>query len=156
MKKWLLSLLMVLATATATAQREQDFALRYMHLYGENSSLACKTVSPQMIARMMQLTEDSATAFRQVLSQLKSIRVVQNENPAETVTLYDKAEELAKANKRRYTLYARTEDRSIYLRKRGKLIVELVLLTRVEDEKFSIVNLTGNMTGDFIRELMKI
>lgn len=156
MKKWLLSLLMVLATATATAQREQDFALRYMHLYGENSSLACKTVSPQMIARMMQLTEDSATAFRQVLSQLKSIRVVQNENPAETVTLYDKAEELAKANKRRYTLYARTEDRSIYLRKRGKLIVELVLLTRVETEKFSIVNLTGNMTGDFIRELMKI
>lgn len=156
MKKWLLSLLLVLATATATAQREQDFALRYMHLYGEGTSLACKTVSPQMITRMMQLTEDSETPFRQVLSQLKSIRVVQNENPAETVTLYDKAEELAKANKRRYTLYARTEDRSIYLRKRGKLIVELVMLARVEAERFSIVNLTGNMTGEFIRELMKI
>lgn len=156
MKKWLFSLLLVLATATATAQREQDFALRYMHLYGEGTSLACKTVSPQMIARMMQLTEDSETPFRQVLSQLKSIRVVQNENPAETVTLYDKAEELAKANKRRYTLYARTEDRSIYLRKRGKFIVELVMLARVEAERFSIVNLTGNMTGEFIRELMKI
>lgn len=156
MKKWLLSLLLVLIAGTAAAQREQDFALRYMHLYGEGSSLDCKTVSPQMIARMMQLTEDSATAFRQVLSQLKSIRVVHNGNPAEGVELYGKAEELAKANKRRYTLYACTEDRSIYLRKRGKLIVELVMLAQTGGGNFSIVNLTGNMTGDFIRELMKI
>lgn len=156
MKKWLFTLLFVLAAGTATAQREQDFALRYMHLYGEGTSLACKTVSPQMIARMMQLTGDSATAFRQVLSQLKSIRVVQNGNPTETAALYDKAAELAKANSRRYSLYAQTEDRSIYLRKRGKLIVELVMLARTGEESFSIVNLTGNMTGDFIRELMKI
>lgn len=156
MKKWLLTLILALAMLPAAAQREQDFALRYMHLYGEGTSLTCKTVSPQMIARMMQLTGDSATSVRQVLSQLKSIRVVQGESEAESTKFYDKAEELAKTNSRRYTLYAQTDTRSIYLRKRGKLIVELVMLARMEEEGFSIVNLTGNMSSDFIRELMKI
>lgn len=156
MKKWLLTLILALAMLPAAAQREQDFALRYMHLYGEGTSLTCKTVSPQMIVRMMQLTGDSATSVRQVLSQLKSIRVVQGESEAESTKFYDKAEELAKTNSRRYTLYAQTDTRSIYLRKRGKLIVELVMLARMEEEGFSIVNLTGNMSSDFIRELMKI
>lgn len=156
MKKWLLTFILALAMLPAAAQREQDFALRYMHLYGEGTSLTCKTVSPQMIARMMQLTGDSATSVRQVLSQLKSIRVVQGEREAESAGFYDKAEELAKANSRRYSLYAQTDTRSIYLRKRGKLIVELVMLARTGDEGFSIVNLTGNMSSDFIRELMKI
>lgn len=156
MKKWLLTLILALTMLPVAAQREQDFALRYMHLYGEGTSLTCKTVSPQMIARMMQLTGDSATSVRQVLSQLKSIRVVQGESEAESTKFYDKAEELAKANSRRYTLYAQTDTRSIYLRKRGKLIVELVMLARMEEEGFSIVNLTGNMSSDFIRELMKI
>lgn len=156
MKTLLAMLAALLYGLAATAQGEQDFALRYMRLYGEGSPLSCKTVGPQMIGRMMRLTEEDETAFRQVLSQLKSIRVVQSESPDEAEAFYLKAEELAKANSRRYQPYARTDDRSIYLRKRGKLIVELVMLAHDGSEGFSIVNLTGNMTGDFIRELMKM
>jgi len=156
MKALLTTLTALLLTLAASAQKEQDFALRYMHLYGETAALSCKTVSPQMIGRMMSLTEENETAFRQVLSQIKSIRMVQSESREEAETLYLKAEELAKANSHRYRPYAQTDDRSIYLRKRGKLIVELVMLARLPNEGFSIVNLTGNMTGDFIHALMKI
>lgn len=156
MSRLLSVIIALLVSLAATAQREQDFAERYVRLYGAGAPLTCKTVSPQMIERMLPLTADKAAAFRPVIAQLKSIRMVQSEAGAQASQLYAQAEQLARVNRKRYALYASDEGRGIYLRRRGKVIVELVMLSHTPDQQFSIVDLTGNMTGDFIRELMKI
>lgn len=156
--KHLLSVLLLACTGlTAAAQREQDFASRYMSLYGEGTGLQCATVSPLMMERILQLPESrDSEHVREVLSQLKSIRVVSDKAADEGEALYDKAVELVKDNPRRYKPYAETDGQSIYLRKRGGIIVELVLLTYSDEGVFNIVNLTGNMSDAFLRELLNI
>ena len=157
MKRLLCALLLACIGLTAAAQREQDFASRYMSLYGEGTELQCATVSPLMMERILQLPESHEGGHvREVLSQLKSIRVVSSKTAGEGEALYDKAVELAKDNPRRYKPYAETDAQSIYLRKRGGVIVELVLLTFNDEGVFNIVNLTGNMSDAFLRELLNI
>lgn len=157
MKHLLCVLLMACIGLTAAAQREQDFASRYMSLYGEGAALQCATVSPLMMERILQLPESQEGGHvREVLSQLKSIRVVSDKTAGAGEALYDKAVELAKDNPRRYKPYVETDGQSIYLRKRGGVIVELVLLTFNDEGVFNIVNLTGNMTDAFLRELLNI
>lgn len=157
MKKLLSTLLLAFVCIAATAQKEEDFASRYMTLYGEGTSLSCATVSPSMIERMMQLpAEEDNASIKQVLSHLKSIRVVTAANPEETPRLHEQAEALAKKNARRYKPYANDGNKSVYMRRRGELILEIVLIASHPEGTFSIVNLTGNMDDDFISQLLKI
>lgn len=156
MKRLLFLLALLCCAVTVAAQREQDFASRYMSLYGETAALECATVSPAMIERILQLPDsESTTHVKQVLAQLKSIRVVSGKALEEAGELYEKACSLAKRNSNRYKPYNETADRSIYMRKRGKLILEIVLLQRAA-EVFTIVSLTGNMSDDFLQELLQL
>lgn len=151
-----LTLLVWLTAIAAQAQRQQDFASRFMSLYGEEAALSCHTVSPDMMGRIVPLTHDSLPALRQVLSQIKSIRVVLPTAETADAELVDKARQLALDNARRYKLYAETDDRSIYLRKRGKYVVEVVMIAGIQPSGLAVVSITGNMTEDFFSELMKI
>lgn len=151
-----LTLLVWLIAIAAQAQRQQDFASRFMSLYGEEAALSCHTVSPDMMGRIVPLTHDSLPALRQVLSQIKSIRVVIPTAETADTELVDKARQLAIDNARRYKLYAETDDRSVYLRKRGKYVVEVVMIAGNQPSGFAVVSITGNMTEDFFSELMKI
>ena len=80
LKHWFVTLLLALVAAVAARAQgggEQDFASRFMSLYGKGRAVECTTVSPLMLERMMQLPDvegDSHT--REVLKQLKSIRLV--------------------------------------------------------------------------------
>ena len=109
-----------------------------------------------MMERLLKLPKvegDSTT--KQVLSQLKSIRLAISPNPAETETLYANALQLAKQNPKRYKLYAEEEGKKLYTRSRGQVIVEIVLFMKHE-QQFSLINLTGNMNRQILEQLSGI
>lgn len=143
----------LLMALSAHAQHEQDFAERFMKLHAEKSSLQCTTVSPLMLERMMQLPDVKENEhMQQVLKQLKSIRMVHNVDERETQKLYDDALHLVTRNAARYKPYAKQQNKSLYVRKRGKIIVEMVLLMK-HNKQLQLINLTGNMTEDFMKQL---
>ena len=156
MKQLLTLLLSAILGLTAMAQKEQDFASRFMALHPKEAALECTTVSPVMMERMLQLpkVEDDAS-LRQVLAQLKSIRMVTCHEAAHAEKLFDDALKLARKNPKRYKLHAEEEHKKLYVRRRGKLIVEMVLFM-VAESHFSLINLTGNMNEKFLEQLMQL
>lgn len=156
MKKFFLTLLVLLLPLLATAQKEQDFSSRFMTLYGNDYAITCTTVSPLMMERMMQLPKvEGNEQMQQVLSQLKSIRLLASEKAGDGPHLFANAKELAKNNPSRYKLYAEENDKCLYTRRRGKTIVEVVLFME-QASHFSLINLTGNMDEKFLEKVMKI
>lgn len=157
MKRILLTLLTALLPLLAFAGGEQDFAARFIQLYGQDYRITCTTVSPLMMERMLQLPDVEASGTtRQVLSQLKSIRMVQSTSPAEVPHLYANATRLARRNPNRYKLYAEESGKRLYVRRRPSgLIVEMVLFME-QRHSFSLINLTGNISDSFIDQLMRL
>lgn len=157
--KRLIALLFVLLTTTValTAQRQQDFADRFHSLYGEKYELTCRTISPQMMDRILQLDNvenDQATA--DLLSQIKSVRFIVHEaDTDETRDLYDKAIALATSNSRRYTFHSRNKFYSVYTRRHRKQLVEVVVIGNKYDRTAVIISLTGNLSNDFLTKLSK-
>ena len=107
-----------------------------------------------MMEKVMKLDDvENDKATRQVLSQLKSIRIVSAKEDSEQ--LFAKAQTLARQNRQRYKPYATGEGSDIYTRRRGKTIVELVVITK-KDGHFSLLNFTGNMSPGFIESVKNI
>lgn len=158
MKRLLALILVVLTTSfSLMAQREQDFVDRYHSLYGEKYELSCRTISPQMMERILQLddVENDPTAS-DLLSQIKSVRLITHQAEVEeTQDLYDKAVTLAKKNARRYTLYSHNDTHSVYTRSHKKQLVEVVVISNKNDRSFTILSLTGNLSKDFLTKLAK-
>ena len=153
MKHLICILMAALMAMAARGQKEQDFASRYMALYAKGSSLECTTVSPLMMDKLLKLPSvEEYSTTQKVLAQIKSIRMITNANPAETALLYDNALKLARQNPKRYRLQAEEEEKKIYVRHRGRLIVEIVLLMK-NDTRLNLINLTGNMNEDFLQQL---
>ncbi len=156
MKRLISFLIAVLSVLSVAAQNEQDFAQRYMSLYAKGTTLECTTISPLMLERMMQLPDvEGSNATKQVLSQLKSIRIVSNTAERESAKLYDKALRLASRNSARYKPYTEKQGKRLYVRRRGKYIVEMVLFME-QNRTFRLINLTGNMTEDFLTQLLNM
>ena len=153
MKRYMLFLSVLLLPAICGAQREQDFAATFMRLNAEGTGLDCRTVSPAMMSKMMRIEEiGNNSEAMQTLRKLKSVRVVTDADSDDTDVLYDTAVSLLDANKNRYRLYDEYEGKSLYTRMRGKVVVELILLTKNEG-RLHIVNFTGTMNEAFIRTL---
>lgn len=156
MKRFLVLLLVWITAFTLWAQREQDFASRYMALYASGTSLSCTTVSPLMMERMLRLpsVEDNEQT-KKVLQQLKSIRMVEHADASEAAHLYNLATKLAKRNSARYKLRAEDHNRLLYTRKRGRVVVEMVLMMK-RNGHFCLVDLTGNMSDSFMEQILKL
>ena len=152
--------LLAMVGVSLFAQGEEDFASRYMKLYAKGTSLTCSTVSPQMVSRMMNVAEaDNEPHIRQVLSQMKSLRVVTLKKPEESGPLYEKALSLLEANAKRYQPYganASVERGGLWVRRKGEIILEIILLSHSHAEGMNIVDLTGNMDDTFIAELLRL
>lgn len=155
MKKYILTLLVAFLPLLAFAQKEQDFATRFIDLYGDTYEITATTVSPLMIERILELpnVEDNDD-LHQILTQLKSIRMLTNNRATEASTLYNNAQQLAKNNNKRYKLYAEYSNKQLYIRKRNNTIVEVILIMQ-QNSQFCLINLTGNMTEKFIDEVIK-
>ena len=77
LKYILLTLITCMLTLTASAQKEEDFASRYMTLYAQGTSLECTTLSPDMMELILGLPSVEGNGLaKELLSQLKSIGVV--------------------------------------------------------------------------------
>ena len=154
MKRLLIALTLLIHTIGISAQKEQDFASRFMEINGGlYEGLTCNTVSPYMMERIMKLdTLEDNTDIRKILSQLKSIQIVEAKESTLSDSLFCTAQRLARQNEKRYKIYANDAYRQIYLRTRNKIIVEMVFITKI-NQTFSIVNLTGNMDESFLKEL---
>ncbi len=156
MSRFLSILIGLLLSVTSWAQNEQDFASRYMALYAQGTSLSCTTVSPLMMERLLQLPSvEGNEQMKQVLSQLKSIRMASNTDSDETTRLHRLAVKLARRNAARYKIWGSQGDKMLFTRRRGKVIVELVLIMK-KSGHFCLVDLTGNMGEQFIEQILKI
>lgn len=153
MKRLLSILLLALMSMAVAAQNETDFALHFMKMYAQGTSLTCKTVSPTMMSAMLQsdaINKDKDT--ESLLRQIRSIRTISNDKSSETQALHEKAETLIKTNKGRYQLYDTFDGKNLYTRKRGETFVEVVLITKQEGHLY-IIDLTGSMTEAFIKKI---
>ncbi len=156
MRHILAILFVFLLSAVGRAQNEQDFASRFMALYGGSSpALKCATVSPDMMGQVLRLPEvkdDGET--REMLSQLKTIQIVEyGGDGREAKQYFQKAVELAKRNAGRYRARVDAEDDKVYTRQRKGTVLEMVLVKKTGDT-FCAISITGNMTQDFLRHLL--
>ena len=145
--KCAIALCLFACTVSLNAQNERDFAYHFIETADKNE-LVVKTISPQMMERMLGLQEiQENDTLQTLLRQLKSIRVVSAKQHAGKN--FDTVEELAKRNHKRYTCKYITPQKLMLTRMRHKKIVELVLASQ-ENERLLLIDLTGNMNEDFI------
>ena len=155
MKRTLILLLSLTCNLCLWAQKQQDFAARFMQIHGKEITMECTTISPLMMERMLQLPSlETDGVNRDALKQVKTIRLVINKDKQETEHAFEQAVKLAAQNAARYVLRAENTTRRIYTRRRGENIVEIVLLTK-QNGGFILVDLTGNMTDAFIHNLIR-
>ena len=155
MKHLLCLLLAAFFSLAAFAQKEQDFASRYMDLYGEKDGLECITVSPLMMQQLMRPTFIGENKdLKEVLSQIKSIQMLKCQSSQESPSLYKKAIKLVEENHERYQKYSEGKVQKIYVRRRGKTIVEMILFVDIE-KMFLLIDLTGEMNEDFLDHVKK-
>lgn len=156
MKQILLTLFLLLLPLGLRAGGEQDFASYFMANYAKGTSLTCSTVSPLMMEKMLQLPEANEDAdMKPILEKLKSIRFAVNADKGETPRLFTLANEVAERNAKRYKPWAVDDTKHIYIRKRGQVIVEVVLVM-TRDELFHLVNLTGNLDEKLMMRLLHV
>lgn len=168
MKKFFLCTLFALFAAfQASAKANQDFVGLLVSTFESQETnketqkdYECITVSPDMMGKVLQMTEDNkdGSQINRVLRHVKSLRIFSvNRNSKQ---YYSEVQELLKKHKGTYSPYkAKAKDNSapcIWLRKTGNQVIEIVMLNRTEDEGFQVVNLTGNMTKDFVTDLLKM
>ena len=148
-----LTLTLVL-TLSVSAQREQDFATRFVKLYDKGPvKLERNTVSPLMMERILDLkTVEEDKSKQELLRDIRTVQIVVSEDTLMADSLYQLAQSLAQRNARRYQVYANDDERAVYLRKRNDWILEIVLISK-RNNTFSIVALTGKMDDDFLAQL---
>lgn len=144
------------------SQGTSDFAERFMEMNQETESqLHCITVGPNMMEKIMKLpdgqNETSNKRIRKILSNCKSIRIIKTQ--AQSAQYREKAIDLLEKHKDRYAMYKEenlkegNED-CLWIRKRGKNIVEVVVLSSQGSPQFSLLDITGNLTTAFIGRLL--
>ena len=158
----LLFLSLIFGVLPLWSQGTSDFAERFMEMNQDaESQLHCITVSPNMMEKIMKLPDDqnetSDKRIRKILSKCKSIRIIKTQ--AQPAQYREKAIGLLEKHKDRYAMYKEgnlkeeNED-CLWVRKRGKNIVEVVVLSLQGSPQFSILDITGNLTTAFIGGLL--
>ena len=151
MKRILFSLSLILLTSLGVqAQKERDFADHFVEEHTE-TAFQVRTISPQMVERMLALqTVETDTELSQILSQIKSIRMVQtSENGS---THLENVNLLAQRNAKRYKVHRTDDTQSIYIRQRKETIVEVVVAI-IKNNAFMMFDITGKMDPKFIEKM---
>lgn len=156
MRRYLLSgVLLLFSILSLSAQQGQDFASRFISLYGGTSNLSCRTVSPAMMSRVLQLPGwDDDSELQNFAEQVRTLRIVTaTEKAPANEELFTKALTLARQNRRRYSPATETENNAVYCRKRGNKTIEIVAFRHRADGGFILTDFTGNFTDDTISRM---
>lgn len=147
------------------SQGTSDFVGRFMQINKPSASdVRCITVGPRMVEKMMRLPEEqdntASARIKDILEGCKSIRILKVQDQAPQYR--EKMLSLLEKNKKRYVPYnepgtapADSESR-LWVRRRGKNIVEVIILSPEDENRFSVLNLTGSMDSDFIERLITL
>lgn len=152
MKSVLLILWMSIISFSLSAQ---DFASRYLENHKPDDKLTWVTISPKMMEKVMKLNVDGDDQkMMEIISKLKSMQMLTTKEDGQKY--YKEALAVLDKNANRFEPYLSFEDKAmnlqIMIRKKRKMIIELVMLI-CENENFTVINFTGNMSGDFIARL---
>lgn len=150
-------LLLVAALCVAGLLEAQDFVSRFMKDRTSDSNLECISISLKMIQEVLDIKADASNKeLLDMISELKSMQILSSDVKGKMY--YKEAEEILKRNTTRFEPFAsyQAKDMSsqILVRRRGKNIVELVMLVN-EGDGFSVINFTGDMNDDFIKRISK-
>ena len=153
MKARLLILVMtVLMQAAAYAQHSPDFAEKFMTMHKADSTLKCVTVSPKMMEQLARLHDDNRSDnIVQAIAKLKSARIVTG-----NADHYEKALDLLRKNPQRFTAGKeyRTEGQHgiFYTRndREGNTVEFIMLCEEPQNDKCTIINLTGDIDNEFL------
>lgn len=127
-----------------------------------NDDYSCITIGPAMVEKVLEMMSNNKESdknqeqIKKVLSHIKSLRIF---NAQQNIELYynDIISLLNKKQKtyKKYTTSTEKDASCIWLRKNKDKVIEIVKLNKTEDD-LKIVNFTGDMTDDFVAELLKM
>lgn len=153
MKSVLFILWMSLISVSVCAQ---DFASRFLESHKPDTNLNCVTISPNMMEKVMNLDVQNEDKMMDIISKLKSMQMLTTQVNGQKY--YKEALSVLEKNSGRFVSFLTFDDKSenfqIMVRKKKDAIIELVMLMR-EDDNFTVINFTGNMSKDFIARLAK-
>jgi len=127
----------------------------------------CITISPAMMEKVIDLmseknkneedsnTDNNRQIIKKILSHIKSLRIFSAQHNSDTYHEY--VITLLNKNKNKYKPYttADKENTCIWLRKNKDTVIEIIQINKKEDD-LKVVNFTGEMTNDFVNELLKM
>jgi hypothetical protein len=148
----LLLLLAVFMQLATQAQHAPDFAEKFMSMHEGDSTLRCITVSPKMMEQLGDNHEEGRLEnIVQAISKLKSARIVNG-----NADYYEKALQLLKKNKRRFKAEQefRTDSQhgAFFTRrdKSGKTVELIMICEDPQNDRFTLINLTGDIDEEFL------
>ena len=151
-KRILLLLMAVLMQVATYAQHSPDFAEKFMKQHQADSTLKCVTVSPKMMEQLVKMHDDSRSDnIVQAIAKLKSARIVTG-----NADHYAKALELLKKNPQRFTAgkeYRTDEQHGVFYTRndrKGNTVEFIMLCEEPQRDKFTIINLTGDIDNEFL------
>lgn len=134
----------------------QDFTSRFLESHKPDNNLTCVTISPKMMQKVMDLNLEDEGQITDMIAKLKSMQMLTTHVNGQKY--YKEALGLIEKNSGRFEQFLSFENKSenfqIMVRKKRHAIIELVMLM-CEDDNFTVINFTGNMSKDFIDRLAK-
>ena len=127
MKRFLTLSILFVAVMSSVAQNEADFAASFMRRFGDSNTLTCNTVSPTMMERLIQSEDIDLDNQKATLPKsIRSVRIVQEKSGRKDATLYNAAAGMLDDNPKRYRLRDEYDGKKLYIRQRGKTILEII------------------------------
>lgn len=152
-------LLIVCTTVfTAATAMAQDFVSKYMQENKHDTVLHCVSVSPKMMEEVLKTDAENEEQeeMRRIMANLRSMQIVSAKTNGEFY--FAKAEKMVEKNVNRFEPFLSFNDSiencRIMVRKKEGIIIELVMLSHIDDY-FRVINFTGNMNDEFIDRLAK-
>lgn len=150
----------VMLSVCVNAQRNTDFAARYMEMCDGDTLVQCVTVSPKMMEQLTVPDSTKSQSMQSAIQKLRSARIITASSNGEAY--YEKAENILKSYPQRFEHYESYDyddgecHGAFYIRKkRNGEVTELIMLrANIIKDTMTIINLTGDIDGEFISSLM--
>jgi hypothetical protein len=168
MRKFIVCLILSLSVNLAGANKANDFVAQLVASLNAEEQTAqegeydCVTVSPTMmdkVVKVMQQRESKdGTQVQNALKHVRSMRIFSATKRTEHY--YAETLKMLRKNAKRYKPFQTNaksgKDPNVWLRKDGNKVIEMVVLNRNQDDCFQIINITGDMSRQFVNELLKM